>query len=271
MVPLLHLCTSLCASIASNIKALLFTIGVVTVICGHSGPETAADARSHFGIFSPAVWNLFPEGHIINLHCWDYNDVAPAYFAAADAAVRLRNAGVIVLHVARPDTRVVDRSIFADTRLDAAASGCYVIRAYRNDSPRRGTILLQGASSTSNVVSILPKLGDLNVCIIAVISEDLFNLQSQEYKDTVFPFKERFNCTYITSGSKKFSPLSSLGPLAREYCLSSDFDDQWRTGGTEADIIAEAHLDAPSVLECIQKFANDFEVRMQRQKDYLGF
>lgn len=32
-----------------------FELGVVTVVAGHSGPETAADARSHFGIFAPQV------------------------------------------------------------------------------------------------------------------------------------------------------------------------------------------------------------------------
>jgi len=52
-----------------------------------SGPETAADARSHFGIFAPQVWTLFPEGQVVNLYLWDYNDVAPAYFAAAQLAL----------------------------------------------------------------------------------------------------------------------------------------------------------------------------------------
>ena len=63
-----------------------FVLGCVTVVSGHSGPETAADARSHFGVFSPQVWRLFPQGQAINLHCWDYNDLAPAYFAATQQA-----------------------------------------------------------------------------------------------------------------------------------------------------------------------------------------
>jgi hypothetical protein len=33
------------------------------------------------------VWTLFPEGQIVNLYLWDYNDVAPAYFAAAQLAL----------------------------------------------------------------------------------------------------------------------------------------------------------------------------------------
>ena len=61
-----------------------FKTGVLHILSAHSGPETAADARTHFGIFSPQVWKLFPRGHVINLSFWDYNDVAPGYFAAAE-------------------------------------------------------------------------------------------------------------------------------------------------------------------------------------------
>ena len=54
-----------------------FRTGVLHILAGHSGPETAADARTHFGIFAPQVWKLFPRGQVINLSFWDYNDVAP--------------------------------------------------------------------------------------------------------------------------------------------------------------------------------------------------
>ena len=54
-----------------------FRTGVLHILAGHSGPETAADARTHFGIFSPQVWKLFPRGQTITLSFWDYNDVAP--------------------------------------------------------------------------------------------------------------------------------------------------------------------------------------------------
>ena len=65
-----------------------FRTGVLHILAAHSGPETAADARTHFGIFSPQVWKLFPRGHVINLSFWDYNDVAAGYFAAAEIAAR---------------------------------------------------------------------------------------------------------------------------------------------------------------------------------------
>jgi transketolase len=81
-----------------------FRMGVLHILAGHSGPETAADARTHFGIFAPQVWKLFPRGQAITLSFWDYNDVAPGYFAAAEIAARNPQVGVIILEVARPDS-----------------------------------------------------------------------------------------------------------------------------------------------------------------------
>ncbi len=74
-----------------------FRVGVLHILTAHSGPETAADARTHFGIFAPQVWKLFPRGQVINLSFWDYNDVAPGYFAAAEIAARDPHVGIITL------------------------------------------------------------------------------------------------------------------------------------------------------------------------------
>ena len=52
---------------------------------------------------------------------WDYNDVAPGYFAAAEIAARSPHVGIITLEVARPDFAVADRSKFADSVVLAAA------------------------------------------------------------------------------------------------------------------------------------------------------
>ncbi|MBM3226790.1 MAG: hypothetical protein FJZ47_23750, partial [Candidatus Tectomicrobia bacterium] len=76
-----------------------FRMGVLHILAGHSGPETAADARTHFGIFAPQVWKLFPRGQAIHLSFWDYNDVAPGYFAAAEIAAREAKVGLIILEV----------------------------------------------------------------------------------------------------------------------------------------------------------------------------
>jgi transketolase len=64
-------------------------------------------------------------------------------------------------------------------------------------------------------------------------------------------------------------PLSDPGPLTDEYSMTSDWDNQWLTGGLEPDVIAEAHLDAPSILAGITRFARARESRMGRQRDLL--
>ena len=79
-----------------------FRMGVLHILAAHSGPETAADARTHFGIFATQVWKLFPRGQTIHLNFWDYNDVAPGYFAAAEIAARDPKVGIISIEVARP-------------------------------------------------------------------------------------------------------------------------------------------------------------------------
>ena len=57
-----------------------FRMGVLHILAGHSGPETAADGRTHFGIFATQVWKLFPRGQTIHLNFWDYNDVGARLF-----------------------------------------------------------------------------------------------------------------------------------------------------------------------------------------------
>ena len=165
-----------------------FRTGVLHILAAHSGPETAADARTHFGIFSPQVWKLFPRGQIINLSFWDYNDVAPGYFAAAEIAAREKKVGIITIEVARPDLPVADRSTFADTDVRAAAKGLYVIRDFA-PGPRHGYVVCQGAFATFNTVKVLPKLAQagVNVKVIAAVSEELFDRQPEAYRRSVLP------------------------------------------------------------------------------------
>ena len=244
-----------------------FRMGVAHILAGHSGPETAADARTHFGIFSPQVWKLFPKGQVIVLSFWDYNDVAPGYFAAAEIAARDPKVGVIVMEVARPDFAVADRSKFADTDPRAAAKGFYVIRDYDPDKPKHGVVLSQGSSSTVNLVDSLSELEEsgVNVKVVAAISEELFDRQLDEYKNSVISDAEKFNMMVITTGTRRVWPVTGVGPLTDEYSLTSDWDNQWLTGGTEGDVIKEAHLDKDSILAAVKRFANDHGARMSKQ------
>ena len=249
-----------------------FRVGVLHILTAHSGPETAADARTHFGIFAPQVWKLFPRGQVINLSFWDYNDVAPGYFAAAEIAARDPRVGIITLEVARPDFAVADRSQFGDSDLRAAAKGLYVIRDFAPDKPRHGYVIAQGSSSTVNLVKVLPKLeaAGLNVKVIAAISEELFDRQPQGYRDSVLPPEARYDLMVVSTGTRRMWPLRNLGPLTDEYSLTSDFDNSWRTGGLEAEVIAEAHLDPDSIFAGVERFANERERRIGDQRKMIG-
>jgi transketolase len=249
-----------------------FRTGVLHILAGHSGPETAADARTHFGIFSPQVWKLFPRDQVITLSFWDYNDVAPGYFAAAEIAAREKKVGIIIIEVARPDFRVADRGRFADTDLRAAAKGLYVIRDFAPGRPRHGYVVAQGASSTFNLVSVLPRLEDagINVKVIAAISEELFDRQPEAYRHSVLPPEAHQDLMFVSSGTRRMWPLRNVGSLTDAYSLTADWDNQWLTGGLEADVIAEAHLDADSILAGVQRFARDRPARLARQRALLN-
>ena len=248
-----------------------FRMGVLHILAAHSGPETAADARTHFGIFAPQVWKLFPRGQTIHLSFWDYNDVAPGYFAAAEIAAREPEVGIIILEVARPDSPVADRSRFADPDLKAAAKGLYVIRDFAPDRPRQGYVIVQGASATVNVLKELPHLEErgINVKIISVVSEDLFDRQPESYRRMVLPPEALLDLMVISTGTRRVWPVRDVGPLTDKYSLTSDQDNQWLSGGLEADVIAEAHLDQASIFAGIQRFAEDRKQRLAGQRELL--
>ena len=249
-----------------------FRMGVLHILVGHSGPETAADGRTHFGIFATQVWKLFPRGQTIHLNFWDYNDVAAGYFAAAEIAAREAKVGIISIEVARPDFPVADRSKFADTDLKAAAKGLYVIRDFAPGKPRHGYVIAQGSSSTVNLVRALPRLeqAGVNVKVISAVSEDLFDRQAEAYRNSVLPPEAAFDAMVVSTGTRRVWPVRNLGPLTDAYSLTSDWDNQWLTGGLEAEVIAEAHLDPDSIFNGIQRFANDRPARIASQREKLN-
>ena len=63
--------------------------------------------------------------------------------------------------------------------------------------------------------------------------------------------------------------IRNVGPLCDEYSLTSDWDNQWLTGGSEADVIAEARLDQPSIFAGVKRFAEERSQRIQRQRSML--
>ena len=137
---------------------------------------------------------------------------------------------------------------------------------------RHGYVIVQGSSSTVNLVRVLPRLAEagINVKIIAAISEELFDRQPEAYRHAVLPPEARYDLMVVSTGTRRVWPLRDVGPLTDEYSLTSDWDNQWLTGGLEPDVITEAHLDAPSILAGIRRFGAERDQRMARQQTMLA-
>jgi transketolase len=137
--------------------------------------------------------------------------------------------------------------------------------------PRHGYVIAQGSSSTVNVVSQLPRLeaAGINVKVIAAISEELFDRQSEEYRNSVLPPAALYDAMVVSTGTRRVLPVRDLGPLTDDYSLTSDWDNQWLTGGLESDVLAEAHLDPSSIYDGIQRFAAERGSRLARQAKFL--
>jgi transketolase len=239
----------------SNLK-----VGKLIWVAGHSGPETAEDSRTHFGIFAPGVTQLFPDGHVINLHPWEHNEVAPALAAAMSTDVP-----VVALHLTRPPVIIPDRKALGMASYKEAAKGAYIIKNYDKDKPQEGVVIVRGTSSTSSLVSILPKIikEGPNVKIVAAISWELFKAQNKEYRESVISENEWMDAMVITNGAIRLMHKWIANRIVEEYSMSPDFDNQWRTGGSLDEIIAESKLDSESVWNGIIKFTSEREKRLE--------
>jgi len=234
-------------------------VGKVLWVAGHSGPETAEDSRTHFGIFAPGVSQLFPDGHVIDVHPWEYNEV-PVVIAAAMAT----DAHIVALHLTRPPIEIPDRAALGMASHFEAARGAYVIRPYRAGQPKMGVVLVQGTSTTNNLIKVLGQLDDegLNVKVVAAISPQLFALQDAAYRDSVYSGDERLDAMAVTNRSRRLMSDWIDPGVSAVYALSSDWDNRWRTGGSVDEVIEEAHLSPAHILDGIRRFAADRDKRL---------
>ncbi|MBN1933710.1 MAG: transketolase, partial [Anaerolineae bacterium] len=232
-----------------------------------SGPETADDSRTHFGIFAPGVTQLFPQGQIINLHPWEYNEVP----VLLGAALR-QDAPLVALHLTRPPITTPDRQALGMPSHFEAAKGAYVIRDYRAGQPKDGVFIVQGTSAVANVIQILPELErrGLNVKIVCATSPQLFALQPSEYRERVLSPDDRLNSTVITTQARWLMHDWLFNPQAEEYALSADWDNRWRTGGTLNEVLEEAHLSPAWIVEGIERFVGERAQRLGRLRAELG-
>lgn len=241
-------------------------VGKVLWVAGHSGPETAEDSRTHFGVFATGVTQLFPDGHVIDLHPWEYNEV-PVVLGAALSL----DAPIVALHLTRPAIEIPDRPALRIPSHFAAARGAYVLRDFRAGQPVGGTVFLRGTMPTHNLVRILTELDSagLNVKVVAAISPQLFARQPRSYRDEVCSAADRIDAMVITNGAFKLMRDWAEGDLVREYSLSADWDNRWRTGGSVAEVIEEAHLDPDHILAAIERFVAERPRRLAAAADVV--
>ncbi len=105
--------------------------------------------------------------------------------------------------------------------------------------------------------------------VIAAISEELFDRQPDAYRNAVLPLEARQDLMFVSSGTRRMWPLRNVGSLTDAYSLTADWDNQWLTGGLEADVIAEAHLDPESIVAGVTRFAHDRPKRLAQQRALL--
>jgi len=229
-------------------------VGRVIWVAGHSGPETAEDARTHFGIFSPGVTQLFPEGAVVNLHPWVYNEVAPMLGAAMATQIP-----IIALHLTRPPVEIPDRKALGMASYMEAAKGAYVIREYDKDRPKEGVVIIRGTSSTASLVNLLPHLNEEgpNVKIVYAGSWVLFQRQSEECRRKTLSPEEMNDAMIITNGSLAQMRNWMANKGVADHSLSSDWDNRWRTGGSIEDVVEEAHLSEEWIWKGIERFASE--------------
>ncbi|MEE9464080.1 MAG: 1-deoxy-D-xylulose-5-phosphate synthase N-terminal domain-containing protein [Candidatus Neomarinimicrobiota bacterium] len=227
-------------------------VGRLLWIAGHSGPETAEDSRTHFGIFAPGVTQLFPEGQILNLHPWEHNEVAPVLGAALATDVP-----IIALHLTRPPISIPERDDLEMPSHLEAAKGAYIIKDYDKNKEKAGVVIIRGTSPTNSLMKILPRIKDKgpNVKIVAAISYGLLQRQTRHYQEQVLSAWDWDNSMIVANQAYRLMQ-NWVGKRAnRKFALTPDWDNRWRTGGTLEEIVEESHLDPGHILEGIMAFA----------------
>jgi hypothetical protein len=133
-------------------------------------------------------------------------------------------------------------------------------------------VIVQGSSSTVNLVNQLAKLeaAGVNVKVVSAISEELFDRQPAAYKESVLPPEAYYDAMVVSTGTRRMWPVRGLGSLTDAYSLTSDWDDQWLTGGLEGDVIAEAHLDPARIFAGVKRFADAHDERMATLRKLLS-
>jgi transketolase len=229
-------------------------VGKVLFVAGHSGPETAEDSRTHFGIYEPGIMQLFPRGQVVDLHPWEHNEVAVMLATALRT-----DAPVIALNLTRPAIEVPDRTASGIDSHFAAAKGAYLLRDYDAETERAGTIIVRGTVPTANVVKLLPEFArrGYNIKVVAAVSWALFARQDDRYRHSILSVADRSRCMVITNGALRWMSEWTEGGSSPPYSLSPEHHNRWLTGGSLDEVMEEAGLSRAQILEAVDRFVRN--------------
>jgi transketolase len=188
------------------------------------------------------------------------------------AAALATDVPIVALHLTRPAVEIPDRAAVGMASHFEAARGAYLIRDVAAGMPYAGTVYVQGTVTTANVVKVLPELGarGVNVRIVAAISPQLFRRQDAAYRERICSAADRWDGMAITNRAFKLMTDFVDGPIAKDYSLSSDWDNRWRTGGTVDEVMDEAHLGPGHILAAIERYAADRAARHARLREIVA-
>jgi len=161
---------------------------------------------------------------------------------------------------------IPDRAALNIPHYSMAGRGAYVLRPYRTDQPKGGTIFVQGTVTTHSVLAVLNELDarQLNVKLVAAISPELFRMQPREYKNEVCSWSEFMDSTFISNAARVAMQDWTGNRISLEYALTPDWDNRWRTGGTVEEVYTEARLSPTHLLHGIARFVHDRSARLAR-------
>jgi len=155
------------------------------------------------------------------------------------AAALRTNAPIIALHLTRPPIAIPDRAALGMPSHFEAAKGAYVLRPYRDGERAWATVVVQGTSTTNNVVKILNRLDAERINV-----KDRSGDQPATFRAPAQDLSQRRVLRYRPDGRdgghepRAPAHVGLDGSwVSGEYTLSSDWDDRWRTGGTVDEVI----------------------------------
>ena len=131
--------------------------------------------------------------------------------------------------------------------------------------PVDGTILVQGTSTTDSIYQLLPKFlaGEgPNLKLVQVVSFELFQMQSEAYRDSVLGREDWLDSTVISNASRAAMAQWFPNRVSEDYAMTSDWDDRWRTGGSVEEIKREARIDPEALWHGMARFAAAREERL---------